>query len=48
MLADLGLCKWLAQGEKASAHVGTQGYMAPEILHGDGSKGQGYGYPADL
>lgn len=49
-LGDLGLCKVLGEDGRAYTHVGTPGYMAPEVVHGasQGQKNQGYSYPADI
>lgn len=47
-VADLGLAKKLGQDGRAHAAAGTQGYMAPEIVHAQGKSNGGYGYPADI
>lgn len=44
-VGDLGLAKRLGEDQKAYTHVGTPGYMAPEVVHGAKS---GYSYPADM
>lgn len=48
-LGDLGLCKRLGEEGRAHTHVGTPGYMAPEVVHGQKNKTNGgYSYPADM